>query len=69
MSDLSLYRGWIYQMQRYVSAKRFPKLLKLFPRNSKITAVLSISLLKCDKSTLKLPLSWLQERHLGYDVL
>ena len=39
------------------SRKSFSKLRKLFPRNSKIIAVLSSSLLKCDKSTLKLPLS------------
>ena len=51
------------------SRKSFAKLRKLFPRNSKIIAVLSSSLLKCDKSALKLPLSWLGERHLGYDVL
>ena len=37
--------------------KSFSKLRKLFPRNSKIIAVLSSSLSKCDKSTLKLPLS------------
>lgn len=36
--------------------KVFSKLVKLFPRNSKVIVVLSTSLLKCDKSTLKLPL-------------
>ena len=39
------------------SRKSFSKLRKLFPRDSKIIAVLSNFLLKCDKSTLKLPLS------------
>ena len=39
------------------SRKSFSKLRNLFPRNSKINSVLSSSLLKCDKSTLKLPLS------------
>ena len=37
--------------------KKFLNYGNLFPRNSKIITVLSSSLLKCDKSTLKLPLS------------
>ena len=44
------------------SRKSFSKLRKLFPTNSKIIAVLFSSLLRCDKSTLKLPLSGLGER-------
>ena len=39
------------------SRKSSSTLPKLLPRNSKIITVLSSSLLRCDKSTLKLPLS------------
>ena len=42
---------------KYGLEKGFSKLRKLFPSNLKIITVLSSSLSKCDKSTLKLPLS------------
>ena len=50
------------------SRKSFSKVLKLFHRNSKIIAVLSGSLLKCDREHLEVA-SFVRERHLGYDVL
>ena len=59
---LGIHAGWRCEStkHKYIKGKvrkTFSKLRKRFPRNSKIIAVLSSFLLKCDKSTLKLHLS------------